>query len=113
MSTNPFSAAIASSGNLSSSVHIGDNIILAVVVPANWTTATVTFQGSIDNSTFYNLNDDTGTEVSVTVAAGESSQVPDPLIFAPWNYIKVRSGASGSEVNQPALTVLLLGDESL
>lgn len=77
-------------------------------MPASWTTANLTFQVSEDGTTFYDLYNDAGTEYTVTAAANRVLR----LTLADWlavRYMKIRSGTTGSAVNQAAARTLKLG----
>ena len=75
--------------------------LVGIVMPGTWTAANLTFQASNDNSTFTDLYNAAGTEVTVTAAASRWIAI-DPADFAGVAYLKVRSGTSGSAVNQGA-----------
>lgn len=98
-------AKIAASAALSGPVFIGGRLT-SVAVASDWTAAVITFQGSQDGVTWYNIYDSAGNEVSVTIAAGDLASVDN---FDGAVYMKVRSGTSGSPVNQTnAESVVLL-----
>ena len=78
-----------------------------LVMPSAWTAADITFQGSIDGSTFGNLFDDSGAEVVVKAGAGRVIVLP-AADFWGLRWIKVRSGTSTSPVNQSAQRVLTI-----
>lgn len=93
---------IANAASLSGAADTRGYAAAGIVIPSDWVTATsITFQGSPDNSNWFNLYDDSGTEVVATVAA--SRAVSFDVIagaVAPWRYLKVRSGTSAAAVNQ-------------
>ncbi len=96
-------ATIADGQSLSGEVDLGGHALVGLVIPSGWQTATsITFQvASATGGTFVNLYDDAGNEVTVTVAASRGvgcDAVAGAL--APWRFIKVRSGTSGSAVAQ-------------
>ena len=97
---------IAINTSLSAAIQIGDKgVPVRIAFPAAWTAAVVTFQWSHDNSTFYELEDENGDAIVLVSSetAMESQGVKvDPNWFDGCNYIKVRSGTSGSAVNQAA-----------
>lgn len=104
--THP-TATIANGESLSGAVDLGDGILTRIEMPAAWTAAGLTFQVSADNSTWLDLYDDAGSEVSVTADASQAMRVD----FADWigvRYLKARSGTSGTPVNQGAERVLSL-----
>jgi hypothetical protein len=90
---------IANGESLSGSVGLGGSTMVGIVMPATWTAANLTVQASHDGATYNNLYDDLGTEVTVTAAASRYIAL-DPSVFAGIRYLKVRSGTSGSAVNQ-------------
>jgi len=96
-------------GLASKALFIGDRVPVAIFMPAAWQAAAISFQGSIDGTNFYDLYDDGGNQISLTVAqqrtvvlaAGALAGVP---------YLKFRSGLTGAAVDQTAervLTVML------
>ena len=100
-------ASIASGASLSAVVPLGGTVLTAIVMPAVWTTANLTFQASADNSAFNDVYTDAGVEYSVT-AAGARYIVIDPADFAGIDYLKIRSGTTGTAVNQTAARTLTL-----
>lgn len=105
---------IASGASLSDAADLGDNYLVGILMPSAWTAAELTFQGSLDNSTFTNLywddvdNTTTGYEVVTTTAAASRLITLDWRKFAAFRYVKVRSGTAGTPVNQAADRVLTL-----
>lgn len=110
---------------VSGSIDLGSMNIEAIDVPTNWAGTTITFQsksnrGSGDGTNsnveiWRNVYNDAGTEVSVTVAAnrivGISAQVMMDALHG-LRYIRLRSGTSGTPVNQsPAKIVRLICKE--
>lgn len=93
---------IANGQSLGEAIDLTDVRALAIQTPASINSATaLTFRGSVDGSTWANLYDSTGTEVSVTAAASRFIAL-DPAIFAGVPYIKVRTGTAGSPTAQAA-----------
>lgn len=103
---------IASGQSLTDAIVLGGRVLVGVVMPASWTAASLTFQASIDGSTWVNVYDSEGTEVSATAGAGTYVAFANPILFAGVNRMKVRSGTSGTAVNQGAerTLYLMLGD---
>lgn len=100
-------AIIPNGDSLSGAVDLGSGILTRIEMPAAWTAAGLTFQVSADNSTWLDLYDDAGSEVSVTADASQAMRVD----FADWigvRYLKVRSGTSDTAVNQGAERVLTI-----
>lgn len=79
--------------------------LVAIVMPAAWTAADLTFQASNDDSAFANLYNASGTEITVPVGASRWVAI-DPTDFAGVAFLKVRSGTSGAAVNQGADRVI-------
>jgi hypothetical protein len=96
---------IANGESLSASIQV-DGKITGIVMPAAWTTAALTFQHSIDDSTFYNITDEDGVErsISSTIMGNSVGELVtlDLIDWLPAGYIKLRSGTSGTPVNQGA-----------
>lgn len=107
LSVTTFTATIASGASLSGAVDLGEAKLGAIVMPASWTSAALTFQVSFDGTTYYDLHE-FGSEVSVTVTAGKAHR----LAMSDWlavRWLKVRSGSSASPVAQGADRTITLG----
>lgn len=100
-------ATIANGESLSGAIGLGLERVYAIQMPSAWTAGNLTFQASYDNSTFADVYQDDGTELTVTAAASRFI-VLDPVQFLGIRAIKVRSGTSGSPVNQGAARSLQL-----
>lgn len=100
-------ATIANGASLSGAVELEGMELVAIEMPAAWTAANLTFQGSHDGVTFNNVHDDAGTEVSVTAAAARFIRL-NPELWGGFHAIKVRSGTAGAAVNQGAERVINL-----
>lgn len=92
---------IASGASLSGVIDIDGGLAYSLHMPSAWTTANLTFQASYDGTTFNNVYDDAGNEVTVTAAASRAITILSNYL-TPFKYIKIRSGTSGSAVNQAA-----------
>lgn len=76
--------------------------LVGIQIPSGWTTANITFLGSTDGgATFNDLYDDAGTERSVGATASRTITL-DPTKFMGCTHLKIRSGTSGTPVNQGA-----------
>lgn len=97
-------AAIAQGTALSPEVDVGGYTIVGIFVPAAWVTAGISFQASIDSSTFAELVDQTNTAIVVpSITGGAAVFVAlDPAKSRGLRALKVRSGTSGTPVNQTA-----------
>lgn len=101
-------ATIANAASLSGAVDCSGGRVCGILIPAAWTTANLTFQGSMDNATFADLYDSSGTEYTVTVG-GVSRYIEVPLAdFIGIRYLKVRSGTTGTPVAQGGSRTLTL-----
>jgi hypothetical protein len=97
---------IASGASLSGAVNLGGRIPVGVYMPASWTAAALTFQVSPDGVTYYNAHTEAA-EYSVTASAVIYVNF-DSVNFYGANFLKVRSGTSGTPVNQGADRVMTL-----
>jgi hypothetical protein len=104
--TEPEVCTITSGQSLSAAVNLGGRILCGIYMPASWTAAGLTFQGSPDGTTYYNVQSDTA-EITVTAAASVFLGL-DPVRFFGINFLKVRSGTGGTPVNQGADRALTL-----
>ncbi|HWJ72421.1 MAG TPA: hypothetical protein VNX29_04565 [Kaistia sp.] len=102
-------ATIASGGSLSGAVDLGTGRLVGLILPAAWTTAAITFQGSADGATYFDLYDD-ATERAIASA----SVVPSRFIALPivdWlmiRSVKLRSGSAATPVAQGAARSITL-----
>lgn len=98
---------IASGESLSTALDIDGALAIAIHMPAAWTTASLTFQASFDGTTYNNVYDDAGNEVTVTAAASRAITILSNYL-TPFRFIKIRSGTSGSAVNQAAARAIIV-----
>ena len=102
-------ATIASGASLSDAADLGTGRLVGLILPAAWTTAAITFQGSADGSTYFDLYDD-ATERAIASA----SVVPSRFIALPiadWlmvRSLKLRSGSAATPVAQGAARSITL-----
>ncbi len=108
---NTVSATIANGTALSGAINLGAQTLVAIIIPAAWTAAAISFQASEDGgTTWYDVFDSTGTEVSIAsanVVAGRRVTV-DPTAYVGLDINKVRSGVTATPVNQGAARALTL-----
>lgn len=91
-------AFIGQGQNLSAAVDMRGYDLVGIEMPDRFTGTTLSFQVADDNgSTFEELTDNTGTAITVTVAAGKMSTVSNIKGFGS---IKVRSGLVGAPTAQ-------------
>lgn len=104
-------ATISNGTSLSGAVDLGAGARLAgIQMPSAWTSASLTFQVSADGITYVNKFDNFGNEITVpsaSAAAGNGFNLT-PGDWDGIRYVKVRSGTSGSAVNQGADRALTL-----
>jgi hypothetical protein len=99
-------ATIANGESLSGAVDLGGRKLVAIDMPAAWTAASLTFQASPDGVTYDDLYDG-GTERALTVAASRYlAQNIGDWVGVRW--LKIRSGTSGTPVNQGGARTLTL-----
>ena len=93
-----FTVTIGAAGTVSSAADLGMNTLIKVTTPAVLSNATMYFNVSDDNVTFYPLYDNTNTLVSLTVGTALAGSYPvNPAQFAGSRYVQAKmSGAEGS-----------------
>jgi len=92
---------IPNGDSISSEIGIDGISMGIVIMPVGWTAAGITLQvGEWSNGSFFNLYDENGSEVVLTVAAGRAVPLPPEVVAA--SFIKIRSGTAGTPVNQAA-----------
>lgn len=106
-------ANIAAGASLSNAIQLEGMVILGIQMPAAWTAAAMTFQGSADGTTFGDVYDDGGTEVSIaaTTAAVAARFLVNASVLeklAAVRFLKIRSGTTGSPVNQVAAAAIIV-----
>ena len=100
---------IASGASLSDAVDTGNtnslSSIVAIIMPSAWTAADLTFQASATvDGTYNDVYDDDDNEVTVQAGASRHIVLDDEMRshMAGLRFIKIRSGTSGTPVNQGA-----------
>lgn len=101
---------IANGASLSSAAAVGGKgaIVTAIIMPAAWTAAGLSFQASHDGTTWYEVIKTDGNAVEVTAPAADEWIVLPTTLIGPVPYLKVRSGTSAAPVNQLAERTLTL-----
>ncbi len=108
-------ATIANAASLSDAIDLSGAsfglreacALVGIIMPATWTAASMTFSASDDNTTFRDLYDSAGTEITYTVAASHHIRVT-PSDWAGMQYLKVRSGTAGAAVAQGGARLIKL-----
>jgi len=98
----------AGTDGLSDVIDLLGGILVAIQMPDTWVTADLTFQVALDGVNFANLYDVAGNEVVVKAAASRVVALDTPAEWWHGGKIKIRSGTSGTPVNQTAARVLKL-----
>ena len=101
----PASVTIASGTSLSAAFSLGGASIGAIIMPAAWSAANLTLQVSYDGTTFYNVYDDQGNELVITASTSRVlliDNLAQLLALGEGVSYKLRSGTSGTPVNQAA-----------
>lgn len=88
---------IASGQTVSAALDLQGLALTAIQIPAAFTGASITFQGSFDNSTFQAIYNTSNTAYSITVGTSRTYAI-NPADFAGFRYIKIVSAsAEGAE----------------
>lgn len=103
---------IANGTALSVGTNIKGTSLVALLMPAGWDAAALTFRASQDGTNWSNLYDENGAELTLQVAAGRAIRVP-PSLLRGWDYIMLRSGTAAVPVNQTAARSITLTSEWL
>lgn len=102
-------ATIANGQSLSGAVNLGNRVVVGLLMPATWTAADLTFQASIDGTTYADMYDIGGNEVTAVADASQYIAI-SPSLWAGALFLKVRSGTTGTPVNQGgARDIVLVG----
>jgi hypothetical protein len=106
---------ISASASLSAQIDIGTKSLVGLVIPANWTTASITFQVSPDGGTTWAVLMDSTTAGAYTVAtvtpvgSFPAAVAVDPAKLRGWSSYKIQSGTTGTPVVQTnAQTIQLI-----
>ena len=82
----------------------GRRQVVGLQMPAAWTAASLTFDGSHDGTTFVPIHHGAGA-YTITAAQGANASLGVSLAkeaFAAWPYVRIRSGVIGTYVGQDA-----------
>lgn len=102
---------IAAGQSLSAQIDIGSKSLVGLQIPANWTTASLSFQVSADGGTTWNeLTSSAGGAFAIgSLANGTARYVAiDPTTLRGAQSIKLRSGTVGAPVNQTNTVTLTI-----
>ncbi len=98
-------ATIASGASLSDALDLTGLTVVGLQMPSTWTAAAITLESSADNATFDDVYDSEGNELSLTADASRFIPLA-PTAMVSYPYLKLRSGTSGTPVNQAATRVI-------
>jgi hypothetical protein len=101
---------IAAGASLSSPASVGSKVLCGIIFPAVWTSASLTFQVSVDGgATWLEYYDDSTTEQQILTTTPTGLYLAlDASMFAGVTMLKVRSGTFAAPVNQVAAASLML-----
>ena len=101
--------SIASGTSLSSGFAINSAFPVALNVPTGWTTANITFQGSLDGGTTYaSARTSGGSEITINVSTAGDIYTLNPIDFAAFTHLKIRSGIAATPISQVSAASLVL-----
>lgn len=108
--TTTITVTIASGTALSAEIDLGTAQLAAIYMPAAWDAANISFQAAtVSGGTYQDVYNDGGNEVVVVASASRCISVnAAAMSLAPLRYIKIRSGSTGTPVNQTATRTLTL-----
>ena len=105
---NTQTATIAISGNLTPAIQLPPgHELAAILMPAVWTAAGITFQAAYDNGSYANVFAAGGAEYALVVVATNYVVIPPGALHGA-NWIKIRSGTTGTPVAQIAARTLTI-----
>lgn len=85
--------SIANGAQLSSALNCGGMSLVGIVMPAAFTGTAITFLGSADNSTFVDVYNTAGTQISATVGTSQYVAL-SPSDLTSIQYLKLKSGSA-------------------
>lgn len=91
----PRTATILSGASLSNEIDLEGYIPVGIAMPAAWTAANLTFEEGGDGDSY----DSAGIELTAVAAVNRHITL-DPIEFAGFRSISIRSGTTGVPVNQ-------------
>lgn len=108
LNLHTLTVTIANGQSLSDAADLKGLPLVGVILPAGYDTADLSFQGSMDGSTFANIYGRDGTELSLTGAAASRYYLLPPSVVPGFRHVKVRSGLAASPVSQTGDAIITL-----
>jgi len=106
--TRTLDFTIANGESLSAPLQLNGLMGEAIIMPATWTAAGLSFAAcETEAGTYLPLVDALGVEITLTVAASQRIALPIGLLRG-HNWIKLQSGTSAAAVNQGGARTLTL-----
>ena len=101
---------IANGESLSDSADLKGGCIVGINMPAVWTAAGLSFQGSEDDTTFVDIYNNGGEITLLSAVVGTDRRIlVSPVDFVgAGRFVKVRSGTTGSAQAQGAARIITL-----
>jgi len=104
-----FPVELTAGASLTGTINLAGLRLFGLIMPADWTTADLTFQMSPDaGMTWANMLDQNGSEILSVGTPNSYITINKASDFAPLQYLRIRSGSSSSPVTQTASRVLQL-----
>lgn len=88
------SATIANTATESASIDISGTTLVGFVIPASFQGTTITFQVSIDGTTFHALDDYLGNTVTISNITAGNAVNWQKTDLSPWQYLKLIAGSA-------------------
>jgi predicted acylesterase/phospholipase RssA len=106
------SVIIAADAALSGAIRLGSGLLCAIQMPAAWNGTEITFDGTLDGSTYLPVFDEFGNESVVAVGVSRIVQI-ELADFGGLRLVKIRSGRSAAPVAQAAQREILMAVRSV
>ena len=101
-------AVFAQTSTVATAVDLQGGRLVAIQMPSTWVSANLTYQASWDGTTYADLYDDGGNEVSTVVTQSRYVVFDSLDNMEGARFVTVRSGSSGTVVTQTAATTVTL-----
>lgn len=92
---------IANGQSTSTAVELSQGYISGIFMPASWTAAPLTLEGSVDGAAFLPLYDAAGVALRIEAAADRMIVLPADATQG-LRYVRLRSGTLAAPINQGA-----------